>query len=291
MHSNSQDQLPDDVIHYLSEHGYSYSWSRVAANGIQSRLHEIAVLDQSAQTHRLALKEFRKSYVRTTTESVLNEYDALCRFHTALESEISLPVRTPKIIAVFPNARCYLMEYINGLSLRNNPLRNEKKGWQAASEIARALIIYHATEKTIYGDFHSGNVLRDEQGLVMIDCTPPVDWTGEFWAGSLKDILLSLDAGYWGYCTVSSIPRRLLAEPIQLIGDVVFAARIVAACATKSLRPDEESLAEIMSVCRIHLIRLKKASTRGALIAGFGLVGEKIVRWLASQYLVRSPSR
>lgn len=270
--------VPDEVYSFLRENNFSFISSSLVANGIQSCLYKIFVIDSKGNNQSFALKKFRISYVRNNKDSVFREYQALIRFHDALNLKRYHRTRTPKPIKVFLNSLCYLMEFISGETLKKNPINCNESSEFIAYSIANALALYHNIESTIYGDFHSGNVMRDKDGIVMIDCTPPVDWTNESWAESLKAPKISLDAGYWIYCSVCSIPKEVLVSPLRLILNLIFASKIVIFCSRFSNQELKNSINEIYFVTQTHLNKLARSSPKGLVLGVAGSLGFLFVR-------------
>jgi len=164
------------------------------------------------------------------------------------------------------------MEYVEGRPVREYGFGSAKALHSAAYCIAVALEIYHDTIGEIYGDFHSRNVLRDRKGLVMIDCTPPVDWSKDEWSKGLVEPLVSLDAGYWAYCSVCSLPRALVSSPLKAARDLYLGSRVVAACAIRGGGPPNKALGEIIGVSLFHLKRLFSGSASARVNAGIGIL-------------------
>lgn len=273
--------IPGEAVSFLALNGWKSVSHKVVAGGVQSQLLKIEVVDASGRKQEFALKEFRRSYCRNSSDLVMREYGALTRFHAALETRDELGVRAPKPIAAFPDSLSYLMEYVEGRPVREYGFDSAKSLHSAAYRIAVALEIYHDTIGEIYGDFHSRNVLRDRKGLVMIDCTPPVDWSKDEWSKGLGDPLVSLDAGYWAYCSVCSLPRALMSSPLKAARDLYLGSRVVAACAIRGGGPPNKALGEIIGVSLFHLIRLFSGSVSAKVNAGIGILGCLVIWGLA----------
>lgn len=273
--------IPREVVSFLAINGWKSVSHKVVAGGVQSRLIKIQVVDAFGSEQEFALKEFRRSYGRNNSDLVMREYCALARFQAALDEQVGCEIRAPRPLAVFPSSLSYLMEYVEGRPVRECCFNSAKTLRSAAYRIAGALELYHDTVGEIYGDFHSRNVLRDRKGLVMIDCTPPVDWSKDEWSKGLGDPLVSLDAGYWAYCCVCSLPRALVSSPLTAARDLYLGSKVVAACAIRRGGPAKESLGEIIGVSLFHLLRLLSGSVWAKVNAGIGILGCLVLWGLA----------
>lgn len=158
-----------------------------------------------------------------------------------------------------PGFEAILLEFIPGLTLRN-ALKKGKATRGSVRPILDALLTYHRLESAAIGDFHGGNVICDDNRVVLIDPSAP-DRHGM----EPGEVPMATDLGHWvasGGANFMSDCRRapLLAWRLFWFNRCIFREGLESSGVRKR---------SVMAVARRHLAVLRTDSFRLSRIAYF----------------------
>lgn len=185
------------------------SVQRMLAAGAQGRVWQLSAAGGPAY----AIKVWRADYRFRKPEDVEREYVALLALHRAVSAVPGGVVTSPAPLIRWDWG--YAMTLVAG-----RPLMQvlPDLGWSATDDRAAAAALvpvlrrYHAEHGGVYGDFHAGNVLVDDNGALALIDPAPANLPFFTWSAGEHPALLAVDVAYWLFRTSGPGVRQLLAD-------------------------------------------------------------------------------
>lgn len=204
---------------------------------------------------KFVLKLFTQKYRFNSTRAIQEEFTALEKFHKALQAtNLHQRITCPLPVTTFESDQAYLMTYIQGQSL--------EAAWRQADintkEIARRLVdglsIFYKEVRSIYADFHPGNIIISPNNQVgFIDPTIPEPFFYSF--SNFTHYPYCVDLGYWlNLVSITSAKLLYTGQQKVCLRRWDFTTQLLAAVITNlTLQQHESFLLETRNIALAHL--------------------------------------